>query len=392
LVRGIDAEVSINELFDSLSTSDHQVTIGASFVSKYQKDEDPIYKLPENVGAFAGRLNYSFHGFSLVGEFAYKSQDPSADNNTIYKSGDALLLNANYSRQGLGIMFQYKWVDNMSFRSNRDARLNDLQINYLPAISKNHSYAFAAMYPYATQINGECGFQGEVFYKFKKGTFLGGEYGTQLSVNYSQINNIKKEQVDSLTLIGKKGTDGYKTKFMQASDELFYRDFNVEISKKFSSVFKGILTYQHLDYNQQVLQGHNDMVNTNTIIAEGTIKLNSTNSLRIEAQALFVAKDSVQVGTIKEYQKQDKGDWAMLMLEYTISPNWFFALSDQYNYGNPDSDLRIHYYTVAAGYTKGSSRVQISYGKQREGILCVGGVCRAVPAAYGFNISLSSTF
>jgi hypothetical protein len=392
IVRGVDAEISVNELFDSLASFDHHLIIGASFVSKYQKDEDPLYKLPENVGAFAGRINYSYKGFSLAGEYAYKSQDPSADNNLIYKKGNALLVNANYSQPGFGAMFQYKWVDNMSFRSDRNAQLNDLQINYLPAISKNHAYAFAAMYPYATQINGECGFQGEVFYKFRKGTFIGGEYGTQLSVNYSQISNIKKEQIDSLTLVGKKGTDGYKTRFMQASNELFYRDFNMEISKKFSSAFKGILTYQHLDYNQQVLQGHNDMVNTNTFIAEATIKLNSTNSLRIEAQVLLVAKDSVQVGTIKEFRKQDKGDWGMLMLEYTISPHWFFALSDQYNYGNPVSEQKIHYYTIAAGYTKGSSRVQIGYGKQREGILCVGGVCRSVPAAYGFNVSISGTF
>jgi len=392
LVRGADAEVSLNDAIPLFSSSPHQLTFGASFVSKYQKDEDPIYKLPENVGAFAGRLNYSFSGFSLSSEYAYKGQDPSSDNNTIYKTGSALLVNANYSKMGFGILLQYKWVDNMSYRSDRNAQLNDLQINYLPAISKNHTYAFAAMYPYATQLNGECGFQTEVFYKFKKETLIGGQYGTQLSVNYSQINNIKKEQVDAYTIIGKKGTDGYKSKFLMPSDELFFRDFNLEINKKLSSSIKGSVIYQHLDYNQQVLQGHNNMVNANTFIADATIKINQTNSIRIEAQALFVGKDSVLIGGITEYHKQDKGDWAMLTLEYTVSPHWFFAVSDQYNYGNPDKDKRIHYYTLATGYTKGSSRVQVGYGKQREGILCVGGVCRSVPAAYGFNISISSTF
>ncbi len=392
LIRGADAEFCLNDLFDSTGTFAHQVTLGFSFVSKYQKDDDPVYRLPENVGAFAGRLNYSYNGFSLTGEFAVKGQDPSADNHYIYKKGTALLINANYSQRGLGVMLQYKWVDNMSFRSDRNAQLNDLQINYLPAISKNHAYAFAAMYPYATQVNGEWGIQSEIFYKFNKETLLGGQYGTQLTLNFSQINDIKKQQIDKYTVINKPGTDGYKSEFLVPGDNLYYRDLNFEISKKISSSFKGTVTYQYLNYNQQVLQGHNKMVDANTFIFDGTYKINDHHALRIEAQALFTGKDSVESAGKMVYQKQDKGDWAMLTLEYTMSPSWFFSVTDQYNYGNPVSDQKIHYYTVAAGFTKGSSRVQLSYGKQREGILCVGGVCRSVPAAYGFNISILSTF
>jgi len=32
------------------------VILGGSAVSRFQRDEDPIYNLPENVAAFAGRL------------------------------------------------------------------------------------------------------------------------------------------------------------------------------------------------------------------------------------------------------------------------------------------------------------------------------------------------
>jgi hypothetical protein len=82
----------------------------------------------------------------------------------------------------------------------------------------------------------------------------------------------------------------------------------------------------------------------------------------------------------------------MGMLEYSIAPQWFFSVSDQYNYGNEIDAKKIHYYNLGFGFNRSSSRVQISYGKQREGILCVGGVCRQVPAAYGFNITLTSSF
>ena len=64
----------------------------------------------------------------------------------------------------------------------------------------------------------------------------------------------------------------------------------------------------------------------------------------------------------------------MSMIEYTYSPHWFIAIYDQYNYGNADDHYKIHYFNVTAGYVKGSNRFQLGYGKQREGIMCVGGV------------------
>jgi hypothetical protein len=34
----------------------------------------------------------------------------------------------------------------------------------------------------------------------------------------------------------------------------------------------------------------------------------------------------------------------------------------------------------------------LGYGKRREGVFCIGGVCRAVPATNGFEISITSSF
>ena len=82
----------------------------------------------------------------------------------------------------------------------------------------------------------------------------------------------------------------------------------------------------------------------------------------------------------------------MVLAEYSVSPHWFFSMSDSYNYGNPDDAKRKHYLYGSFGYVKDANRIQLSYGKQREGILCVGGVCRNVPAMNGFTISISSSF
>ncbi|MFA6401573.1 MAG: DUF6029 family protein [Salinivirgaceae bacterium] len=412
IVRGVDGEFALNDLFSSLAASDNRITLSGSFVNKYQADENPIYILPENVGAGAGMLNFSRGNFSLATEYAYKSQDPSADNNLIYKSGSAFLINSDYSVNGLGIMLQYKWVDNMSFRSERDAQLNNLMINYLPAITKNHAYALTAMYPYATQVDGEAGIQGEVFYKFKKETVLGGTYGTNITLNYARIQDIKRNPIDSSTPIGQTGTDGYTTSFLSMSDSLLNQDINFEITKKISEKYKVVFVYQHLDFNQLALQGHgkeyNGMVNSNTFVADVYWRIKPKHTLRIESEALFTkAVDFTTQQNEVVKIKQDFGNWVMLMLEYSVSPHWFFAVSDQFNYVSTNKKTaentfeylhrqypfnRNHFFSMAMGYSKGASRIQVSYGKQREGILCVGGVCRPVPAAYGFNISVSSTF
>jgi len=370
LVRGIDGEIYINDALNILTESKSQIIIGGSFVSKYQKDEDPIYNLPENVGAYSGRLTYIYGGFNLSGEYAYKYGDPSSDNGFITKFGDALLINATYSKKGLGIYLSMKRVDNMSFRSDRNASLNNLQINYIPSITKNHTYSLASMYPYATQANGEIGFQGEVIYNFSRGSVLGGKYGTNLIVNFSQVNSLKtKPTVDA---------SGYESEYFALGDELYFRDINVKIHKKINSKWKMDASYLHLVYNKDKIQGIDGYgtVYANIAIVDATYKFKPRHTLRMELQGLFT--------------EQDHGDWVMGLIEYSIAPKWFLNISDQYNYGN-DND-KLHYFNIAAGYKKNANRIQIGYGRKRDGIVCIGGVCRNVPAASGFNISITSSF
>ncbi|MCG8582941.1 MAG: DUF6029 family protein, partial [Bacteroidales bacterium] len=251
-VRGIDADISLNDIIGSWADSKTRISLGGSYVSKYQKDNDPLLMLPENVGAGAGRINLSNGGFSMEMEYAWKSQDPSSDNNYIYKPGSTFITNASYGVKGFGLMLQYKWVDNMSFRSDRNAQLNDVAINYLPTITKNHTYAFTPFYPYVTQLVGEAGFQGELFYRIKRGSALGGKYGMHIAINYSRIHDIKREATDSKP-IGQRATDGYKTSFLSMSDSLLNSDFSIELTKKFSRRVKGIFTWQKADYNIAVI-------------------------------------------------------------------------------------------------------------------------------------------
>lgn len=378
IVRGVDGEINVNELLKSMNEAKTQIILGGSFVSKYQADNNPDFILPENVGASAARINITRGGFNINSEYAYKINDPSTDNLYIYKPGEALLINAVYSKKGFGILLSAKRVDNMGFRSNRDAELIDLNINYLPILTKSYTYSFLNFYPYATQSNGEMGASGELMYKFKKETFFGGKYGTNISVNFSRMNSIDKQAPSDSTIVGATGTLGYKSDFFKPGNELYFQDFNVEINKKISKRFSGNFIYQNLIYNAYVLRKGHQTVYGNAGIADVIYKINDKKALHVELAGLFT--------------EQDLGSWIMLQAEYSIAPKWFFSLSDQYNYGNEEKSKQLHYYSGGIAFAKGGNRIQIGYGRQRQGIMCVGGVCRTVPASNGFILAISSSF
>ena len=385
IVRGLDGEFALNDIFDKEGNCKTRVTLGGSFVSKYQQTEelyagpDTLLILPANVASYAVRANVTRGKFALDGEYAGKMNDPSFTNNFIYKNGHSLLMQASFSTKGLGIIASAKRTDNMSYKSRRTESGSFLDINYLPALTRQHAYSLSAMYPYATQPNGEMALQGQVNYKIKRGSLIGGKYGTDIAVNYSRITSIKKETAEGESKIGKSGTAGYKSPFLAFGDELYFQDFNIEIQRKFTNSFKALISYIYQDYNVLILEGYEEpMVNAHIVIADATYRFDNKQALKMEYQHLIT--------------KQDEGDWLQVLVEYTFAPKWYFTLADQYNYGNSDKDKRFHYPTVSAGYTNGSNRLMMSYGKQREGIICVGGVCRNVPASNGLTLTLTSTF
>lgn len=383
IIRGLDGEINLNELLPALAESKTRVSIGGSFVSRYQdggilEKDTLLLELPTNVGSYAGRLQISHGAFRFMGEYSEKINDPSADNGYIYKGGRGIFLTGNYSKKGFGITAMAKSIDNMSFRADRDLKLFDVPINYIPAITRQHTYNLAAtLYPYATPFTGEASIMAELFYNFKKDTPIGGKYGTQISVNFAAANSL-----DTTRIAGAEGlVNGYQLNSLGFGPVKYVRDLNVEIKKKFSKKVSAAFTYYYLEFNTTVTPVTNDfkgILYADIQVLELNYKFSSKNNLHLEFQALQT--------------QQDKGDWATIVAEYTFSPHWTFAVIDQYNYGNNNPDKRIHYLFGTVGYINGGNRLAVGYGKRREGVFCIGGVCRAVPATNGFEITLTSSF
>jgi hypothetical protein len=384
LVSGADAEVYIDEWLPSLSEHDTRLMIGASWVNKKEDDGEVIFadpthqlRLPEFVNAWDVRAQLNKGGWGLLAEYAQKTQDPSFDNTYIYKKGSAAMLSGSYSRKGMSALVQAKRSENMSFRSRRSMSGTSSFINHLPAFTLDHTYALAAIYPYATQLaNGEWAFQGELSYTFPRKTLLGGKYGTTVKVNLSHVRSIDREEMprEEMPYGVPFGTDGYKSKFFKVGDDIYYQDINVQLSKKLSKSLKLNLMYMNQHYNMTVVEGEGGMVRSDIYIADALYQIAPKAKLRGEVQYLTTP--------------DDQGDWAFALLELSLAPRWMFTVSDMWNCGVTD----IHYYQGLVTFNTGAHRIQAGYGRTRAGYNCSGGVCRYVPATKGFTLSYNYNF
>ena len=384
IFRGADAEINFNEIFNSEIKT--KIIFGGSFISRYQERENLIFQIPQNVSAYSSRINLMHGKWSYFGEYAYKINDPAnvlAQSLMNYANGTAFTQNITFSKRGFGVSAEMHRTDNMTFKSDRDRNGKAYIINYIPTLSKPHTYSLLALYPCATQADGELGIQFDIFYKFKKRSPLGGKYGTKINVNFSQINGLEG---------GPSFLNDIKThtpSLINFDEVLHYQDLNISVTKKINRKLNANFIFANQTYNKDVLEGKPigdyGILNSSIVVSDISYKIKEGHTLRIEIQSLLSKQ-------IEDGKQQAEGDWSMGLIEYTISPHWFLSIQDMYNYGNENIDKQLHYININAGFIKGANRFEVGYGKKREGIFCVGGVCKTVPSSNGFSLSVSSSF
>ncbi len=383
LVSGADAEISIDQWIPSMRESGTVLTLGASWVNKYEKNEEKVFvdnthyvHFPKFVNSWDVRANFNHGPWNFLAEYAQKTADPSFANGYIFKKGSAAMLSGSYSNKGLSVLVQAKRSENMSSKS-ADVTGNSSAINYLPAFIQDHTYALATLYAYATQLaDGEWAYQTEIGYNFKRNTTFGGKYGMNVKLNYSYVRGIPHEFADGMerqTLSGVTYVD-YKSPFFKWGKETYYQDLNVQVSRRLSHDFLLNLMYMSQRFNKTVVEGEGGMVHSNIFIADGKYQFSKKTTLRCELQYLTT--------------KQDEKDWVFGLLELSLVPHWMITVSDMWNCG----DSKIHYYQGLVTYNVGSHRIQAGYERTQAGFNCSGGVCRYVPAMKGFFASYNYNF
>ncbi len=381
-IVGFDSEFDLSKILKNNST----FLLGISYVGRNdQKTKSDFYD--EMTNLYSARIDYSSSYFYSNIELVNKSKNPivifGSVSDTFIKEGSAILFNSGFFKDGLGLDFTFRRLENMSLFSEKEAYgnlYNESIVNYLPAITKQHDYSLTNLYVYAAQPNvsfqsnsltkaGEIGIQTDLYYFIEQETFLGGKYGTNLAINASVWNNLDGTYDFS--------NQNYETDLF-GFGEKYFSEISFEIRKKWSPKFDNILLYVNQYYNKRLVEETTSEVKSNIFVLENTYKINDNKSLRLELQHLST--------------KDDTKNWSAFGLEYNLSSAVSLYVTDLYNYQNPVKEKKIHYFNFGGSYSKGINRYTVNYGRQRGGLVCTGGICRYVPESTGLSFSITTSF
>ena len=271
------------------------------------------------------------------------------------EGGDALLINADYTHSDFGISTTLRRIEHMDFRIDNLQKEIYVPMNYIPALTKQHKYALPGLYPYQANLSGEIGGQIDLFYTIK-GDRLG-RYPLKVALNGSHYRSLGRNPMRTTPFFGEGG-------------EALLSEVALEVGKKVSRSLEinGGLYHQQLRYEGQKKSSFSQVIDI-------LWRISRKYSLRTELQHM-------------KTEMKELG-WLYALAEVGMAPRFSFYGSMMYSYAAEAKEL---YYTVGGSYTYSSLRASLSYGRNREGVQCVGGICRFVPEYTGITAGLSYSF
>lgn len=362
-VRGGDAEWTLTEKTTEKGLV--LVQVGGSIVNRFMNYFGATSNFPESVTSLAGRFNVQYQNLYAAGEIVAKSKESNFGNDYIKKKGNIFYLKTGWQHPAnvMGVQVQFRRLENADSKANFNTAEAVASINYTPALTRQHTFVLANIYPHAVQTIGEIGGMADFFVRFKKNTPLGGKYGTKLDLNFSLYHSLDSTRVST--------EEGFKTNhYFGFGKTKLFRDFNASVDKRWTSGYKTIISVVSLFYNRSILQGGPySSVQANLIATDHYIKLKKSQQLRLNAEHMWT--------------KTDEKNWLALLAEWSFSNGLSLFASDMINY----QSKKINYYNVGFAISKGGQRLQMSAGQQRAGLICVGGICRFVPSYSGFSVN-----
>lgn len=370
-VRGGDISFAISNLVGWKAT---HLAVEGSVINRYEAISADLKEeggKPSSTG-FSGRVNFEHKGFVVRGEYidagerhypngAYDGvNDPRID---LIKNGNAQLLELGYSGHGLGVNVTARRLEYMDMPTVYRNTSTANALNYIPALTAQYSYLLMNLNPYIVQPStllgsyiapGEIGGQVDIYYNVARRTKLGGKRGMKLGLNYSTYWSLAADR-------------------SAKADNLLWQSINFTLEKQITRKFKLNFLYSFQEYNDS--HGVNNYTwKSNIFVADMLYKWTPTLSTRLELQYLL--------------SKDDDKDWMAALAEVNFAPHWSVYVSDMYNHGKTN----LHYYNAGVSYTKSRTRIQLSYGRNRAGVVCSGGVCRNIPAYTGANLMITTSF
>ncbi|MBP3550916.1 MAG: hypothetical protein J6J57_04635 [Alistipes sp.] len=375
-VRGADLSVSIAEIIKAPAIT---FNIEGSFVNRYQDlsqapeelliidmataDQETgeggitfleSYGIKPNLNMYSGRLNFGWNGLTVRGEYVGKGNDFVDISHTTTHKGWAALGEVGYNYKTFSVMGTFRALSNMRTAIDMFTNGTGNTINYLPALTRQYTYMLANINPYQVAINGEMGGQVDLCYSYRSKSNRYRYWN--FHANFSTFYSLEKQA------------------WLGDIRPLYWRDINVDVERQWDKKWKSLLLYSYQDNMDH--QAH-------IFVGDVTHKFNRKMSLRFELQYLLSGDDKSEWDGM-----HSEGDWVAGLVEFNLAPHWSFYVQDMYNIGQS----KIHYYNGGFSYTYNRTRVQLSYGRNRAGYVCSGGVCRYSPAYTGVNLVLTSSF
>lgn len=369
-VGGADLSVSLSDIIGS---EELMMSIEGSYVNRrerldrelngmnYGTDYFPYFELTSpDLNMYSARLNLDYKGFTLRGEYAGKGKDISSGA-VLGKAakGSAVLAELGYNVGGLSVSAQVRRLEMMGTSLSLYGNLGVMgnTLNYLPALTRQHTYMLAALNPCQMNAEGELAVQADIYYTLRSKQSR--QRYWNFHANYSTAYTLKSYQTAS----GKR--------------ELLWSDVNVDVERQWNKNWKSTLMFSRQEWNTSHGQGPalpSTTYVSNIFVGDVMYKINKKFSLRMEAQYLLS----------NDYE----GDWVAGLVEFNVAPHWSVFFSDMYNLGT----TKTNYYNGGLSFTHNRTRVQVSYGRNRAGYVCSGGVCRYQPAYTGVNLMLTTSF
>ena len=384
-IWGGDLSLSISEMagwYDGL------VSIEGSYVGRYQNVEEMyLAKGVENnlLNMVSGRVNFEYAGFSLRGEYAAKLNEDIY--NPMYNAtkGNVVAVDLGYNVGRFSASASFRRQENMTtFIEYRPMGIGGGNtMTYLPLLTRQHTYSLANLNPYrgsSVHTGGEVGGQIDLYYSLRNPKARGKYWN--FHINYSMFNTIDhKSEMSGMDIEGRN----------------VWVDFNFDVERQWNKQLKTTFLYSFQRWDEEINHydaAHSHYCRSHIFVGDVTYKINKKHSMRFELQYL----------ASNDYE----GDWVAATIEYNLAPKFSFYVSDMWNcepmqdgaYGNYYMNINdyeynhelLHYYQVGASFTYKSFRAQLSYGRNRAGYVCSGGVCRFQPAFTGVNLAMTLSF
>lgn len=249
------------------------------------------------------------------------------------RGGNAQTAELLYSSGRFSSSLTLRRLENMS---------DPMGMNYLPSLCMEQSYMLAALNPYTTFAAGEAGGAADLFYR--QGTW-------RFHANGSWIMSLP---------FALKNFDIMR---------LAYRDINLEVEKRWNKRLKTV-AFVSIQENSPT---HGDRKATNAqnvFVLDGVYRSSGKLSYRFQAQYL--------------YSQELTKDWMAASAEVSSTAGWSVHIQDMYNHG---STLE-HYFDAGLSWSHEGLKIDVSYGHQRAGLVCSGGVCRWQPEYTGAMLRL----